>query len=115
MTTRLLGARRCKLLLISAAIALPGTAIAQTKFAAFGDIGNTSNSAAVAKLTRDRGAQFILMLGDLCYGSQPLATQIDTNYKAEKADGDLWPVLGNHEFTDPCGGGSSAPAYLSYF
>jgi hypothetical protein len=55
------------------------------------------------------------MLGDLCYGSQSLATQINTNYKSEKADGDLWPALGNHEFTDACGGGSSAQGYLSYF
>lgn len=115
MATRLLAALPCRALLISAAVALPATAVAQTKFAAFGDIGNTSNSAAVAKLTRDRGAVFDLMLGDLCYGSQPLATQIDTNYKAEKADGKLWPALGNHEFTDVCGGGSTASAYLSYF
>jgi tartrate-resistant acid phosphatase type 5 len=115
MATRLLAMRLCKALLILLAIVAPASAIAQTKFAAFGDIGNTSNSAAVAKLTRARGAQFILMLGDICYGSQAFATQVNANYKAERADGDLWPALGNHEFTDACGGGSTAPAYRSYF
>ena len=117
MLTRLLTARPCKALLALAAIALPATGIAQTtiNFAAFGDIGNTSDSAAVAKLTRNQSVERILMLGDLCYGSQPLATQINANYIAEKAAGKLWPSLGNHEFSDACGGGSNAPAYLSYF
>jgi len=111
----MLASRTGKALLICAAVALPAPATAQTKFAAIGDIGNTSNSAAVAKLIRSRDAQFILMLGDLCYGSTALSTQINANYREEKADGDLWPVLGNHEFTDACGGGNSAQGYLSYF
>ncbi|MDP9421640.1 MAG: metallophosphoesterase [Pseudomonadota bacterium] len=100
-----------------APIALPAPASAQTsiKFAAFGDIGNTSNSAEVARLVRNRGAQFILMLGDLCYGSVPLAIQINANYLTEKANGKLWPALGNHEFDDACGGGNLASAYRSYF
>ena len=115
MAIRRLARRFCKALLISAAIGMPAGAAAQTKFAAFGDIGNTTSSAAVAKLTRSRGAQFILMLGDICYGSQAFATQVNANYKVERADGDLWPALGNHEFTDACGGGSTAPAYRSYF
>lgn len=104
-------------LLSMAAVALPTTAVAQTtiKFAVFGDIGNTSDSAAVAKLVRNRGFDFILMLGDLCYGSQPIAAQINANYSAEKSAGKLWPALGNHEFTDACGGGNNASGYRSYF
>jgi tartrate-resistant acid phosphatase type 5 len=115
MATRVLAIGSCTAVLISAAIGMPASAVAQTKFAAFGDIGNTANSAAVAKLTRGRGAEFILMLGDICYGSQAFATQVNANYKVERADGDLWPALGNHEFTDACGGGSTVPAYRSYF
>ena len=107
-----------KVLLTLAAVTLPAAAAAQTtsiKFAAFGDIGNTSNSAAVARLTRSQNVQFILMLGDLCYGSVPLATQINANYSAEKAAGKLRPALGNHEFTDACGGWNSASGYRAYF
>lgn len=115
MWTRLLGAGSCTALLISAAVALPSSAAAQMKFAAFGDIGNTSNSAAVAKLTRAQNVTFNVLLGDLCYGSKPIATQINTNYSIEYAKRQLWPALGNHEFTDSCGGGSSAQGYLSYF
>lgn len=115
MENNLFYARAWKASLFLAAFALPATAIAQIKFAAFGDIGYTANSAAVAKLTRDYNAQFILMLGDLCYGSQPLAAQIDVNYRAERASGKLWPVLGNHEFKDRCGGGNAASGYRTYF
>jgi tartrate-resistant acid phosphatase type 5 len=118
MLTRLLAARPCKALVTLAAIALPATAVAQSttiKFAAFGDIGNTSNSAAVAKLTRGQSVQRIMMLGDLCYGSQPLATQINANYSAEKAAGKLRPSLGNHEYSDACGGGNNASGYRAYF
>ena len=85
------------------------------KFAAFGDIGNTARSAAVAKLTRSQSAQFIIMLGDLCYGRKPIAEQIGANYAAEHAAGKLYPSLGNHEFKDTCGGGNSASAYRAYF
>ncbi|MFC7537518.1 metallophosphoesterase family protein [Sphingomonas sp. GCM10030256] len=105
----------CAVSLPLAALTFPISAAAQTRFAAFGDIGKSSNAAAVARLTRDRSAEFILMLGDLCYGSTPLGTQIDTNYEAERDNGKLWPALGNHEFSDPCGGGSTASAYRSYF
>jgi hypothetical protein len=117
MLTRFIPARPCIALLTLAAVALPAPATAQStiKFAAFGDIGNSSNAAAVAKLTRNRGAQFDLLLGDLCYGSTKLSTQINANYSAEKSAGKLWPALGNHEYTDSCGGGSSASGYRSYF
>lgn len=117
MRTRLLAAGYPIALLGLAAVAIPATAVAQStiKFAAFGDIGNTSNSAAVAQMTRNRSAQFILMLGDLCYGSVPIAVQVNANYIVEKAAGKLWPALGNHEFIDACGGGSSASGYRAYF
>lgn len=117
MRTRYLAARYSFTLLTLTAAALPATAVAQTtiKFAAFGDIGNSSNAAAVAQMTRNRSAQFILMLGDLCYGSVPIATQINANYLVEKVAGKLWPVLGNHEFDDACGGGNMASGYRAYF
>ena len=91
------------------------TPTGSTLFAAFGDIGNTSGSAAVASLTRARSAQFILMLGDICYGSQPFADQVNANYSAERAAGKLRPALGNHEYNDACGGWSGASAYRAYF
>src|SRR5690242_3254269 len=118
MSARPSAARPCRALLTLAAISLPAAAMGHTtsiKFAAFGDIGNTSNSAAVARLTRNQNVQFILMLGDLCYGSVPIAKQIGANYSAEKAAKKLWPALGNHEFTDACGGGNSASGYRAYF
>lgn len=103
-------------LLSLAALMLSASAFPETtvKFAAFGDIGNSSNAAAVAKLVRDRGADLILMLGDLCYGSVPISSQIGANYQAEKDAGKLRPALGNHEFDDSCGG-TNASAYLAYF
>lgn len=117
MRTRYLAARYPIALLTLAVVALPTTAAAQTtvKFAALGDIGNSSNAAAVAQMTRNRGAQFILMLGDLCYGSLPLATQVNANYSVEKSAGKLWPVLNNHEFDDACGGGNMASGYRACF
>ncbi len=105
-------------LLAFAALGASPTAVAQTtsiKFAAMGDTGNTAGSAAVARLTRNQNAQFILMLGDLCYGEQPIAQQVNANYSAEKKAGKLHPTLGNHEYTDACGGGPTAPGYFKYF
>jgi hypothetical protein len=99
------------------ACGLSTAAVPQTspiKFAVFGDIGNTAGSAAVANLTRSQAAQFILMVGDLCYDIPPLATQIGANYATEKAAGKLYPALGNHEYNDPCGG-VNASNYFSYF
>ena len=94
------------------ASAFPATTV---KFAAVGDIGSSSNAAAVARMVRGRGADLILMLGDLCYGSVPIATQINANYQAEKIAGKLRPALGNHEFDDACGGGNNAAGYRAYF
>jgi hypothetical protein len=118
MSARPSAARACAALLTLAAISSPAAATDQTskiKFAAFGDIGNTSNSAAVASLIRSQNVQFVLMLGDLCYGSTPIATQIGTNYAAEQSAGKLWPALGNHDFNDACGGGNSASGYRAFF
>ena len=93
MQTRLPSASLQLALIALAATAAPAPSVAQTtiKFAAFGDIGKTSNSAEVAKLVRNRGFDFILMLGDLCYNSEPIATQVNANYRTEKANGKLWP------------------------
>src|SRR4051794_24941697 len=108
-------------LLLPVALAASGVAHAAValttsiKFAAYGDIDNSPGSRAVAKLARRQNAQFILMLGDLCYGTQPIAVQVNANYSRQKAAGKLWPALGNHEFTDPCGGGNLVSAYRAYF
>ena len=94
------------------------TAVAQItsiKFAVVADIGNTAGSAAVANLTRSQNVQFLVMPGDLCYDTQPIAAQMNANYSAENAAGKLYPALGNHEYTDPCGGGNAASAYRAYF
>ena len=117
MNTVSLAAFFARTLTATALAGLSAGAIAQTasiKFAVVADVGNTAGSAAVANLTRSQNAQFIVMPGDLCYDAQPIAAQLNTNYSAEKSAGKLFPALGNHEFTDPCGG-SKASGYLAYF
>ena len=117
MKTVSLAAYLARTLAVSALAGLTASATAQTssiKFAVLADVGNTAGSAAVADLTRSQGAQFIVMPGDLCYDTQPIAAQLDANYAAEKAAGKLHPALGNHEYTDPCGG-VKASGYLNYF
>jgi hypothetical protein len=117
MRTRNLAAWSLLAPLTLAAATLPEAAEAQATihFAAYGDIGNTSNSTEVAKLARSHGFDFILMLGDICYGSVPFATQLNANYPTENKYRKILPVLGNHEFSDACGGGNAASAYRAYF
>jgi hypothetical protein len=115
MLIRLLAAQSGKALLLMSALAVHASAAGQMKFAAFGDIGNTSSAAAVANLTRTRNVTFNLLLGDICYGTQPISIQVETNYAEEHAKRQLWAAVGNHEFTDACGGGSSAAGYFDYF
>jgi hypothetical protein len=91
------------------------TPTGSTYFAAFGDIAPLSNGRAVANLTRSQGAEYLLMLGDNCYGTTLIGTQLDTNYSAEHAAGKIWPVMGNHDYEDACGGGSGGAAYYDYF
>ena len=117
MRTVSLAAFFARTLAVSALAGLTASASAQTasiKFAVLADVGNTAGSAAVANLTRSQNAQFVVMPGDLCYDTQPIAAQIDANYAAEKAAGKLHPALGNHEYTDACGGGN-ASGYFKYF
>ena len=90
------------------------TPTGSTFFAAFGDMSPYSGGKAVANLTRAQGAEHLLMLGDNCYGTTPIATQIDTNYSAEHKAGKIWPVVGNHDYDDACGG-IAASAYYTYF
>ena len=90
------------------------TPTGSTFFAAFGDMSPLSNGRAVANLTRSQGAEYLLMLGDNCYGTSSIASQIDTNYSAEHKAGKIWPVVGNHDYDDPCGGGAAA-GYYAYF
>ena len=92
----------------------PPTDLGSTYFAAFGDMSPLSGGKAVANLTRTRAAEYLLMLGDNCYGTSSIASQIDTNYSAEHTAGKIWPVVGNHDYDDACGGGAAA-GYYAYF
>lgn len=85
---------------------------AQTRIAALADIGGDAPATQVADIVKPWNPTAILMAGDLCYGSGSLATQIGKNYGTVKAK--IKPALGNHEFSDPCGG-TNASNYKSYF
>lgn len=101
-----------KSLAFMAALAIAAPATAQ-KFAAFGDFGNRVGSVGVAALNARENPDYILGLGDQCYESFPFATQLE-KYAAWTKTNRFWPALGNHEFSDSCGGGA-ARAYLAYF
>ena len=110
MTKVPLAAFLARALTASALAGLTAGAIAQTtsiNFAVAADIGNTTASAAVANLTRSQNAQFVVMPGDLCYDTNQSQTQIASIMLRRKLPGRLFPALGNHEFTDLCGGGKA--------
>lgn len=93
-------------------------ALAQTtsvKFAAFGDYGDGPGSQAVAQLVNSQAPDFILTSGDNCYDTTPIATQVGKYYGNYVTSGRFWPSLGNHDYSDPCGGGSGASGYRAYF
>ena len=76
------------------------SALGQTtsvKFAAFGDYGDGPGSAAVAQLVNSRGADFIVTVGDNCYDSVPIATQVGNLYGNWVTGARFWPSLGNHD------------------
>lgn len=103
-------------LLIS--LGTPTSAYAQTttvKFAAFGDYGDGPGTQAVAQLVNNQAADFIVTLGDNCYDATPIATQVGRYYGSWVTGGRFWPSLGNHDYSDPCGGGSAASGYRAYF
>ena len=94
------------------------TAVGQTtsvKFAAFGDYGDGPGSAAVAQLVNSQAPDFVVTVGDNCYDAVPLATQVGNHYGDWVTSGRFWPSLGNHDYGDPCGGGSAASGYRAYF
>jgi hypothetical protein len=81
-----------------------------------GDYGNGPGTAAVATLINNAAPDFVLSLGDGCYGATPpIATQVGVPYGNWVTNGRFWPALGNHEYSDACGGGSGAIGYLDYF
>ncbi len=105
-------------LLAIAMLATPAATLAETtsvKFAAFGDYGDGSGSAAVAQLIDNQGADFIITAGDNCYDARPIATQVGKHYGSWVSGSRFWPSLGNHDYSDPCGGGSAASGYRAYF
>jgi len=103
----------------SALFASPVFAQDPIRFAAFGDYGPDgpgTGTAAVAQLVTNQEPDFIVSLGDQCYGSTPpIATQIGKYYSTWVTDQRFWPSLGNHEFSDACGGGNRASGYRAYF
>jgi len=101
-----------------AVLSLSTTAVAQTtsvKFAAFGDYGDGPGTAAVAQLVDSQAPDFIVTVGDNCYGSTPIATQVGTHFGDWVTSARFWPSLGNHDYSDRCGGGSGASGYRAYF
>lgn len=97
------------------AIGAPSVAGAQT-FAAFGDYGNQSGADAVAAFVKSRNPDHILSLGDQCYEASPsIANQVGNKYGSYVTAKRFWPAIGNHEYSDGCGGGGGAKGYYSYF
>ena len=84
------------------------------KFAAFGDIGNTSNICRGCQADEKPGRHLRLPTGDLCYGSRALATQINANYAVEKSKTSygLRSAITN---SPKLRGRERAQGYLSYF
>ena len=90
-------------------------ATTQTKFAVIGDYGDGPQAGNVATLVKGQGIAFIATVGDNCYGSSPpIATQVGNKYASYVSSKTFWPSLGNHEYSDGCGGGS-AKGYFAYF
>jgi len=108
------------LLLASSVIASPVLAQEEAiRFAAFGDYGPDgpgTGTSAVSQLVENKAPDFIISLGDQCYGSSPpIATQVGKYYGDWVTEQRFWPSLGNHEFADACGGGKRASGYRAYF
>lgn len=98
-----------------ALFAAPAFAQDSVRFAAIGDFGNGPGTTAVAQLVNAQAPDFIVALGDDCYGpTPPIATQIGTPYGDWVANARFWPALGNHEYSDGCGG-TAASGYFDYF
>jgi hypothetical protein len=88
---------------------------AATKFAVIGDYGDGPQAGNVATLIKGQGVGFIVTVGDNCYGSSPaISSQVGGKYGTYVTSHDFWPALGNHEYSDGCGG-SGASKYFAYF
>lgn len=92
---------------------IPASASAQ-KFAAFGDYGDGPGSAKVATLVKGQTPDFIVTVGDNCYGGVPIATQVGKHYGSFVSGAKFWPSLGNHDYSDSCSG-DGARGYRAYF
>ena len=96
------------------AIAAPSAAGAQS-FVAFGDYGNQAGADAVAAFVKSKNPDHILSLGDQCYEASPsITSQVGKKYGSYVTARRFWPAIGNHEYSDGCGGGG-AKGYYSYF
>jgi hypothetical protein len=99
--------------------------VAEVRFAAFGDYGNTAGTQLVANFVDNLNVDFIITLGDNLFGSAPIDVEIGQfysdyigNYQGAFGPGSpinrFFPSLGNHDYSNP-GGGVNASAYLDYF
>lgn len=102
---------------LSITLALFSTeAIGQSRFAVIGDYGDSEAAGQVADLIARNNADFIVTVGDNCYETTPIAQQVGSNYGAYVQRRDFWPTLGNHEYSNRCGGvNGNIAGYLSYF
>jgi len=107
-------ARQSLLAFLAIGLASPAFAQETISFAAFGDYGNGPGANAVAALVKGRTPDFIMSVGDNCYGGIPIATQVGNKYDTFVQEGRFFAALGNHEYSDKCGGPGAAN-FLSYF
>lgn len=86
---------------------------AQTRFAALGDIGRSTDATAVANFVKGQDPDYIISVGDNCYGQPPISQQIGDRYGNFVLFRRFWSVIGNHEYDSPCGNNSLG--YLTFF
>jgi hypothetical protein len=88
-------------------------------FATFGDFGNGPGATAVADLVKGSNVDYIVTVGDNCYGySPPLSEQVGAKYGDYVTTGRFIPSLGNHDYTNRCGNNgvkANPVGYLAYF
>lgn len=113
--SRLLGAVAPVLLLAASQTANGAVKNAPTKFAVIGDYGDAAQADNVAALVKGQKVDYVLTVGDNCYGSSPrISKQVGDKYGTYVNERAFWPSLGNHDYSDGCGGGA-AKGYFAYF
>ncbi len=105
-----------KVFAASLAVSLASSALADVRFAAFGDYGNGPGANSVRDLVDAQAPDFVITVGDNCYGSSPtLASQVGSKYQRWVDARLFYAALGNHDYSELCGGGNNASGFVSYF